>query len=280
MTLRAAGVLAALGAAGSAFAQPQTQGTITYTLSYQVFAPAGPAGSPWSAATLLPQNYLEQGQGALIRLRAAMSLTPGVFDPVTQTNQGSPLTWDWTVHINSSGVGNLAGFWSGDVNLIGDGGAPSASGAWSNGSTGYAPEVRRRLLTWTAGNSGQVNGTAQGTGPASAVTDIQPAQFNADSDALNHSQSEVCWQGLWVPTSYTPRAVSFAAVMGSLGLLSNVAAMDETYVWGYTIPIALRVQTLFGPSISVQVIPGPAGASLLVMSLVLRGRRRRGRRSP
>jgi hypothetical protein len=280
MKRSATALLALLGVAPAlGQQQPQTQGSITWTLSYQVYAPAGPAGSPWTAAVALVTGPVESGQGVLLRLTAAMSGTPGGFDPVTHTNLGSPLTWSPTIYQSSSGEGNLSGFWSGDLNLIGDGGAASAVGTWSNGSTSYAPEVRRRLITWTAGTIGNINGAAQGTGPASVVTDIQPAQFNGDANAIDHSQSAVCWQGLWVPTSYAPRTVNFAAVLGSLGYMSAVAAMDSQYANGYTLTLPLRVATFFGPGVGIQVVPAPGSGALgSLLAIAARRRRRQGKR--
>jgi hypothetical protein len=286
MKTRAALIVAVLGTATSAFAQAQTQGTITYSLSYQVVTPTGAPATPFLTATLGPVQTsggtVNQGQGLLLRLTASMSGTPGAFDPDTALPTGSPLTWNPLtpgITAGSSGQGGLSGFWSGDVNIQGDGGAASASGAWSNNdNTRFASTVRRTTKVWTAGSStgsGYINADPQGTGPASVVTDIQPAQFTDDSNAMNHSNTQVAWAGLWIPSSYASRTVTWEALMGSLGLLSKVGAMDNNYDAGYHFPLALNVQTLFGPAVSVAVVPSPSSLALLGLGGLIAARRRR-----
>jgi hypothetical protein len=282
MTIRAALVLAALGTSSSVFAQAQTAGNVTYALTYQVYAPTGPAGSPWSTAALQPGSTVNSQQGALIQLRATMSGVPGYYDPFDpEAGLGSPQTWNpslTSIPPGSSGTGMLTGFWGGDINVIGDGGAASANGHWSNATTEYAEPVRRETRVWTAGGgNGFVNGDIAGTTEASVVTDIQPAQFNADANALNHQNARICWTGLWIPTSYSSRTVSFAAALGSLGFLTQIAAMDNYYGSGFDFPVPLNVVTHFGAAVSVQVIPVPPNLAVLLCGGIVVARRRRRR---
>jgi MYXO-CTERM domain-containing protein len=280
MKTRAALIVAVLGTASSVFAQAQTEGSITYALSFQVYAPTGPAGTPWQTAALQSGTTVNAGQAALLRLTATMSGTPGGLDPNTLLPAGSPQHWNPalpTIPPGSTGTGGLAGFWGGDVNVVGDGGAASAQGNWSNNSSSFASAIRRTTRVWTAGaGNGFVNGDVTGTGVASSVTDIQPAQFTDDSNAMNHSNGQICWTGLWIPSSYAARTVNFAAVLGSLGFLSQIGAMDNTYdSAGYHFPLPLNVTTSFGTAVSVAVVPGPSSLALLGLGGLVAARRRR-----
>jgi hypothetical protein len=262
MTNRGAFVLAGLGAASSALAQPQTQGTITYTLTV---ARATQTSGSWTNLPIVsPFGSVASidgpNQGVLFRI------TMSVSEPIP----GGPilLTWAPTIQAGSSGHGTFAGFWSGDLNLVGDGGAASASGNWSDG-TAYALSVRTRLLTATAGNTGSA---APG---GSRRTDIQPAQFNADAEGLNHGREYACFQGTWIPADLSARTVNWNVLLGSLGLLSSVAAEDNLYDDGYTLPVALRVETLFGPGVTVNFVPVPGATAILGLAAAGAFRRRR-----
>jgi MYXO-CTERM domain-containing protein len=280
MKTRAALIVAVLGTAASAYAQ-QTEGSITYSLSFQVYAPTGPAGTPWSTAALQSGTTVNNGQAALLRLTATMSGTPGGLNVDTLLPDGSPQHWNPalpSIPPGSSGTGGLSGYWSGDINVRGDSGAATANGNWSNNSSSFASAVRRTTRVWTAGGgNGYVNGDVTGTGVTATVTDIQPAQFTDDSNAMNHSNTQICWTGLWIPSSYATRTVNFAAILGSLGLLSKIGAMDNTYdSAGYHFPLPLDVTTSFaGANVNVAVVPGPSSLALLGLGGLVAARRRR-----
>jgi len=286
MKTRAALIVAVLGTASSVFAQAQTQGSITYNLSFAEFNHGtGTAGSPTEWLNPVAGNIaggtsgtIDPGEGALLKLTVVMSGTPGGFDQGTQLPTGTTLTWNaglTTIPPGSSGTGGLSGLWGGDVNLHGS----EATGTFSDTTTFFGASVRRRLLTFTAGGgSGFVNGDLNGRGPAGDITDIQPAQFNPDADALNHSNNVLTWQGLWIPAHTLPtHTVTWQALLGSLGFPSQIAAMDINYGNGYTFSIPLNVQTLFGPSVSIPVsgVPGPSSLALLGLGGLVAARRRR-----
>src|SRR5689334_19530495 len=106
-----ASLAVALGVAAPAQSQLQTEGSITYTLSYQVYAPAGPVGAPWSVVTFVNAGGLvSPGQGALLRLTGTMSGTPGGFDPNVGMPSSSPQHWypnQQGIPPGSSGTGGL-----------------------------------------------------------------------------------------------------------------------------------------------------------------------------
>jgi hypothetical protein len=274
MKTRAALIVAVLGTTASAFAQPQTQGTVTWNLNYFVVTPTS-AGNFSSGATIAasPGGTIGLNQAALFRLSFTLSGTPGGVDadgiPV-----GSPLTWNST--LGGSGAGGLGGVWSGDLNVT----ASEATGGWSNQDiVAFQSNVRRQILSpyATGGGNGLVNGNPVGTGPSGAVTDIQPAQFGADAATLDHGNGLVVWRGLWIPGSYSNRTVNFSAGIGGLGFLTRVYAVDNTYSNGgnAALPVALNVATNFGPGLAVQVVPGPSSLALLGLGGLIAARRRR-----
>lgn len=274
MSIRGTAVAVALIWPSALLAQVQTQGSMTHTLALQEFG-QGP-GTPWSSP--VPggngNGIIEPGEGVLFTVSMSMSGSP------SGGGLGSPLTWNPAIQFipPSTGVGTLAGFWGAYLDVVGDNNAPSASGIWSDNSTNYAPSVRRRLITFAtiASEIGYVNGVHTSPGPASRVTNIQPLNGPIDAEAINHTASAPEWQGLWIPTSYAPRTVNWDVRIGSLNLLSQVAAMDSNYGGGNTYPIPLNVVTLFGSGQSVQIVPGPGGAAVLGLAsmAVLRRRKR------
>src|SRR3954470_14214286 len=79
MRSNAAALVWALGTASAAVAQsgPQTQGSISYLISWQEFG-QGP-GPAWSAPVAggNGNGVIDPGEGALLKVTVAMSLTPG-----------------------------------------------------------------------------------------------------------------------------------------------------------------------------------------------------------
>jgi hypothetical protein len=267
-TRHAFALLANLGLGAGAAAQPQTQGTVTYTLTWSEFHQGSNGWINAVAGNGLGglAGVVDSGEGALFRITMSMSGT------AAGDGSGTPLTWDPTILISSSGVGTLSGFWSGDVDLVGDGGATSAAGTWSDDSTNYAIAARRRLLNFTeSGNSGAV------TSGGAHLTDIRPMQFGVVAANLNHSNNVVVFQGLWIPASYALHVVNWSVTLGSLGFLSAIAARDLEYDNGFTLPVVLNRETLFGSGVTFQVgpLPAPGSLGLIFLSGVAAARRPR-----
>jgi hypothetical protein len=240
---------------------------VVYTLSAQIY---GRAGGSWSNPPRAGGNgngLVEPGEGVLFRLRMTMSGAPG------GGGTGFPMSWPAGNPPGTSGTGTVAGFWSGDVNLVGNGGAASAAGEWSDESGAYDASLRRRLVTFTAGGG---SGIVSPNG--AAVTDIQPAQFAPDPEMLDHSHNVDVWRGLWVPSDFAPRSVTWQPGLGSLWLLSYIAVRDSTYpAYPYVIP--RYVQTLFGAGVTIAVVPSPGSVVPVMLGtagVALRRPRRRG----
>lgn len=271
MKTRAVLVLASVaGLASAANAQFQTQGTVTYTLSSQIFG-QGP-GTPWSAPVAggNGDNIVQSGEGVLFKVTIGMSIAPGAATTAGGSSLGGALTWAPSIQAGSSGTGTNAGFWGGDLNLTGSG-AGNAAGTWSDGTAAWALSVRRRLSIASAGGAtGSVTGTGNG------LTDIQPAQFGGDADGINHTNNFVTFQALWIPAAGDSGVVNFGLGIGSLNLASLVAASDSQYDNGYVLPVALTTASAYAGNQAITVsIPGPSSLALLGLGGLVAGRRRR-----
>jgi len=283
MKIRAALIVAALGTASSAFAQQaDTQGSITYTLSSRVWRPAA-VGNWVSAPTQRPVGSTVDGAfGDAVLFSISMSYT----GTAATDGSGTALTWSPMAFSPSSGSGTLAGFWSGDIDLVG---GANSLGTWSDTSATYNAAVKRSLAIFTTGNNaggnGYVNGSYLGTTPgpgdartpANKVTDIQPAQLTDDAATANTSAGGTIWKGLWIPTDYSSRAVSFNIILGHLGFLSKVAAVDDQYFGSpaITAPIPLSVGTNFTGTSTFNIVPSPSSFALLGLGGLIAARRRR-----
>lgn len=270
MRMRVAMLAAVLGAAAAAFGQVQTAEVgVTYSLSW---VEAHPIGGNWAIGVLgnggsVP-GTVEQGEGVLFTIKMTMSLPGGGSATAAGGGTGTPLHWAPTVFAGSSGTGTLSGFWSGDLNLGSNAGA--ASGQWGDGSTNYANALRRKLVTFTTG------GGAGNLAGGNNLSDIQPAQFGGDADSLNHGNTVTCWQGLWIPDFVTVSATQFSLQIGSLGLLSSVAARDDLYGNGFDFPVPLKVAAAFGSAVSIPLaVPAPHAAGLAALGVLIAARRRR-----
>jgi hypothetical protein len=246
--------------AGTCVAQSDPPVTITYHLTFtevSAQAPYAPVASP--------NGLIEPGEGARFEINASMSPPPG-----------TAITYSWTYLAGMAGAGYVGGFWSGDLNLIGEAGTAAAAGTWvinQNTSPSANPNRLGVLPPFAAGfptASGNVN--ANGSG----LTDIQPAQFGADSGLLNSaSPTEPMWRGLWIPASHIPRSATFELSLGSLGLASYFFAVDNSV----TLPISLSATSNYPLPLQIQIVPAP-GAAVLLLLMCTRRRRRLATKGP
>lgn len=269
---RRAWVVCMAGAASAAWGQIQnTEVAVAYSLDWTE-AHVGPSGT-FSDGALgnggAAIGVLEPGEGALFTVKMRINLPGGVLATAAGGGLGTPLHWAPTIISGSSGVGTLAGLFTGELSVVGDNGAASANGAWSDGTTNFASALRRKLITFTA--SGRPGNVTVG---GSVLSDVEPAQLFADSEAFSHLNDTVCWQGLWVPPPAF-RTYSWKLTMGPFGNLSSVTARDSNYDTGYTLPIPLIVPTSFGGTVNIPAIPGPAAGVVVALAGVWGCRRRR-----
>lgn len=262
MKTRAVLVLASIaGAAGSVFGQAQTNPPIkvTYTIEWEDVIPTGPATAPWQTYSVGGNGQVDPGEGVRFLLRLN-------FDPPV----GTPVTWAQTLWPNSSGSGLVHAFWNGAMDLRGDSGAATAAGTWSDNTTTYHTNLRRRTIApFTA--AGTVGWGATGEGGA-RITNIQPAQFGLIP--LNPANNALFWQGLWIPNSYSARTVTWALIEDSVGIDSAMMAFEDPNAPDPTIPVALRANYNFG-SLGIQIVPSPSSLALLGLGALVAARRRR-----
>jgi hypothetical protein len=243
----AASVLALSGGSAVHGQQQINPGSVAYTLEYDRVAATG---------AVLGPGPLQEGEWARLRLR--FNYSPAY---------GTPVTWPYTLLINSSGSGTLAGFWYGNLDLIGSGGA---EGTWSGTSAGSLPV--RRVLTAPFNVYGDAAvGIPNATG--TALANLQPGQFTGNLESVSSSNNLVVWQGAWLATSYSPRSVTFSLAAGSLGLPTYLVARDGS---GYELPIAGTVADTRG-SVTFEVVPGPGSIAIIGVGALIGVRRCRSR---
>jgi hypothetical protein len=162
------------------------------------------------------------------------------------------------------------------LNLVGDGGASTARGAWSNRD--FNP-ILRLNNPGTPLQSGAILDSFFG---AQAVPPRQTAnETNPISDAF---------RAVWTPTSYQNRSVRFVAAPGTTATPGRYVTLVVQYGTAYTDPsdpstgyalyLSKEISPDFGNGFTIPVVPAP-GASPILAFLALplrRGRRRHGRK--
>jgi hypothetical protein len=245
----AASVLALSGGSAVHGQQQINPGSVAYTLEYDRVAATG---------AVLGPGPLQEGEWARLRLR--FNYSPGF---------ASPVTWPPSILTGSSGAGVIAGFWSGNLNILISGGG--VTGTWA-GTSGSLP-IRRQLIgPFNAAGSGGI-GTPNGTG--TLLENIQPGQFVGHIDLVNSSNNFMVWQGPWAPHSYAPRTVTFTLEPGSLGLPTYLVARDAN---GLELPVAGTVADTRG-SVTFQIVPAPGSVGMLGVGALMATRRCRSRSS-
>ena len=257
MKTRAALVVAALaGIASSSQAQVSLpNASVTYSLT-------------WENSATHDQTPLSSGQSAILHLSALMTPAPGTAG-----------TWSTTV--SPGGSGTYRGMQALFTDLLGtsnNGG--TATGTWNVAQAqGYG--IDPDGLWDVTGGGG--NGTSTLAG--ARLTNIQAGQFPASQNAVNTanpatgtltSPTEVgYWNGVWTPSNYNTRTVTFGVVNGSANPNSQSNALivrDPTL--NSTVFVG-RGNDIFGNGAAISIIPSPSSLALLGLGGLIAGRRRR-----
>jgi hypothetical protein len=231
--------------------------------------------SEFNAATMLPvsQSNGVIDPGELANIRLAISTVP--IPTFSGTNPTTAAYWNPAV-VGGHGSGWLWGIGSMFIDVVGDGGASSAQGTWA--STGGQNNLRGVLGSWAVGDTTTMGTPAQG---GTRMANIQAGQFGGN--LLNLSRVNPVtniWRGMWTPSSFAPRNVTFAVADNSAGYPDASAILADSTFPASTYPLAANVGVNFG-SVSIPIgIPGPSSPLLLGSASFLAIRRRRCRLLP
>jgi hypothetical protein len=226
-----------LAVASSASAQSFTSGSsISFALRWSEFGGNN-------------NGVLEPGEAALITLDVAF------------TNQNTVA--HFAPNIGTFGSGTIRGLAAGFIDINGAG---AAQGQWDlDPSQGYGVNQ-----DWNGPGGGTGNGTPASGG--ARVTSIIFGQFApTPSSIITTNPILVMWSGVWTPTSYAPRTVSFAVapaeasgtVVGAVTFRLSASMVASTSV--------VDSNLLFG-RVVIPVVPAPS--SLVVIGLAHRCARR------
>jgi hypothetical protein len=133
------------------------------------------------------------------------------------------------------------------------------SGVWSGTSAGSLLVRRQLIAPFNAAGEGGA-GTPNATG--TLLENIQPGQFAGNIDLVNSANAFIVWQASWTPAIYAVQTITFALTAGSLGLPTYLVARDAN---GLELPVPGTVADTRG-SVTVFVVPAPAGLALLSMA--------------
>jgi hypothetical protein len=206
-----------------------------------------------------PNSVIDPGEDARISL-SLQALING-SDAIGQTTSYSPPP--------PPGIGTVRGIGTIEFNLRGDG--PGAAGSW--GTRTVSP-----IFSWDSSN-----GTPSNDG--SAVTGIRGSQFFVSGSTANGANPIANgFQGIWQPTSYTPRTVNFRVDTAGLGSNAGVSLAvqygtallnpkDPTS--SYALYTLKNVAIDPGSGINIPIVPAPATGWATAFALAIAGRRRR-----
>ncbi len=257
MKTRVGLMLAAVGGV-AALANAQAQSTPPVTVTYTLAWTEVDAAAPY-APVANPNGILEPGEGARFTFNGEFDVAPG-----------TSIAYPASLNPGSAGAGTLAGFWNGNLNLTGDAGAASAAGSWVVSANTTPPNNANRLGVVPPFAAGAQNGDPNANG--SGLTNISPAQFGADPSGLNSvNPTPTMWRGVWVPTSYDSRTVSFALSLGALGLQTQMFAFDNVS----PLPAVFNANSNYGAAVNVPIVPAPSSLALLGLGGLVAARRRR-----
>ncbi|MEX2219637.1 MAG: PEP-CTERM sorting domain-containing protein [Phycisphaerales bacterium] len=236
MKTRAALIVAALGIASSAYAQPSLpNASVTYTLSY----------TNSTTGTATPLNPGDSAQVKLTVLMAPPSGTPGT----------------WSTTVSPGGSGTYRGIQAIFLDLIGTGGT---TGAWTGNGVDELWDL--------AGPAGYGTPDPSGQG----LRNIQAGQFPTGQAQVNITNPiENIWFATWTPASYTDRVVNFGLQKGFANPSTqgnNLIVRDPTL--NTTVFIGTGADN-FGQGLNIGIVPAPASLALLGLGGLVAARRRR-----
>jgi hypothetical protein len=253
----------AVAAGLPAAVQAQEQFVVSYSVQ-EVLAGSATASSS-------TPGQITTGEGARITVTVQAQLNAG------GSAIGATTTYPPPNPPGGNGTGTVRGLGSVVYDLLGDNGAATANGTWSQ----VAGPVTNSPFT-----NGLSGGTAQAGG--NRVNGFGGAQVVSPGGTANGANTNVrVFVGTWTPASYANRVVNFAALASTLvpanqqnSLLvayGQATDVDPTTFETFTFDLYLGkyVGTNFGSGVNVTVAPAPSSLALLGLGALVAGGRRR-----
>lgn len=261
MKTRATLALAAVaGLAGIVNAQETFQ--VFYTWQEVV------GGSTVAVTGSAANSILEPGEGARIRI-GVQALVNGSSAVGAVVNLTSP--------ISGFSNGTVRGLGSAVYDLVGDGGAASASGNWTN--------ILGPGSVLTAGGTGGFSASG-----GAILQNFGGQQFIAPGGSANAANpggplGTTITRSVWQPASYANRTVNFLG-RGSVNVPSgqqnavlvaysvNQPDPQDPATWNDNL-VGKYFGTTFGQGLNIPIAPAPSSVALLGLGALIAGRRRR-----
>ena len=228
------------------------------------------------AGTATPSNLgtpgqITPGEGARLTITVEARLANGSSAINAATSYPAPFP------PGGNGTGTVKGLGSVVYDILGDNGAASAAGTWSQRGGGVNPPFNQAVST----------GTIPAGGDGSKLVAFGGAQvISPGGTASNVNTAVRVFIGTWTPASYANRTVNFLArgseavnpgQGNSLLLAYGYATAEDTdfNVFTYDLYLGKYVGANFGNGINVQVAPAPSSLALLGLGALVAGGRRR-----
>jgi hypothetical protein len=253
----------ALAAGLPAAVQAQESFVVSYSVQEVL------AGSV-TASTSTP-GQITTGEGARITVSVQAMLNAG------GSAIGANTTYPPPNPPGGNGSGVIRGLGSVVYDLLGDGGAASANGTWSQVA---GPVTNNPFTNGLSGGQFQAGG--------SRINGFGGAQVISPGGTANGVNSNVrVFVGTWTPASYANRVVNFAALASSLVPVNQQNSVLVAYgsatdvdpttfeVFTYSLYLGKYIGSNFGNGASLTVAPAPSSLALLGLGALVAGGRRR-----
>ncbi|MFN0134165.1 MAG: hypothetical protein ACKVW3_16745 [Phycisphaerales bacterium] len=241
------GVVALLAACGASSAQE----LMTYSMTWSEVV--GGTNQPVTT----PNGVIEPGEGVRIALK--VSFSPGVGATSSYTPPPPP------------GTGTIAGLGDIFIDIVG----PNLTGgSWSN--------FTRNAAANPGGVPGGHNWSLGGWGfdpMTNNISALGAGQFILPGNtAWTDNPIENIFRGTWTPTTYAPRATSFAPTAAAAGGNNHSSLLIQYGVDGQGDPqyVGKFIPGSFSGTGSIQIVPAPGCAGLLGAGFIVTRQRRRG----